>query len=108
MIEAKPNKFHDLPVHETIFRYVKADWVSFRSYMMEAPLPTFLNYNASKKKKTAFVTDWILSEIELFIHQNKFQQKPKSQTCFSTECATARIHRKPQFHNRLKNVPENA
>lgn len=52
-------------IYRMIFHYVKTDWHSFRSYMMEAPLPTAFKYAVAKT--AALVTDWILSSMESFI-----------------------------------------
>lgn len=93
-IEAKENASPDLLFRRTIFPYTKAEWDSFRSYTKEAPL-LILSKHAGSKTAT-LVSEWILFEMESFIHLKVFQQKPNSQ--LTPECASAIAHRN-QFFN---------
>lgn len=71
---AKPMTSCDVPLYRMIFHYLKADWDNFCSYIMEAPLPNFFKYIASKN--AALITDWALSRMESFITptpKKKFQ-----------------------------------
>ena len=47
-IDAKSEISTDVPFHRTVFRYSKADWDSFRSFMADAPLSHIFNQNAEK------------------------------------------------------------
>lgn len=47
-IDAKSKAYPEVPFNRMTFRNAKADWESFRCYMMEDSLPTLFNQAASK------------------------------------------------------------
>jgi len=86
----------DVPFHRKVYRYSKADWDEFRSFMADAPLDYFSKFKVSR---TAFlITDWVLAEIENFIPDKKCQQRPNSQPWFTPKCAAVIAHRNHFYH----------
>lgn len=69
--------------YRKVFRYAKADWYSFGSYMMEVPLPTFFKRAASK-------TAALSSEV-FYIPKNS------SQLWFTPECSVATAQKNNYF-----------
>ena len=95
-IESKLKETSDVPFHRTVFRYSKADWDSFRSFITDAPLPTIFKSGACKA--ATYISEWIIDGMNCFIPSKKFQQRPNSQPWFTPECAAAIAHRNHFFH----------
>ena len=95
-INVQCKKSSDAPFHRTVYRYSKANWDEFRSFMADAPLKHFFKFKVSKA--ASLITDWVLAGIENFIPHKKYQQKPNSQPWFTPECAAAIAHRNHFFH----------
>ena len=92
----------DVPFQRTVFRYSKADWDGFRSFMADAPLDAIFNSDSSEAATS--VSDWILAGMEIFIPSKKYQQKSNSQPWFTPGCAAAIAHRNHFFHLYHQNV----
>ena len=95
-IDVQCKESTDVPFHRTVYRYSKADWDSFRSFIADAPLDYIFKFRASKA--ASLITDWVLTGMDTFIPHKKYQQKPNSQPWFSPECAAAIAHRNHFFH----------
>ena len=95
-IDTQLKETSDIPFHRTVFRYSKADWDGFRSFIADAPLSIFFKSGACKV--ASFLSEWIFDGMNCFIPSKKFQQKPNSQPWFTPECAAAIAHRNHFFH----------
>ena len=74
-IDAKSEISTDVPFHRTVFRYSKADWDSFRSFMADAPLSHIFNQNS--EKAACLTSEWIIAGMEAFIPSKTYQKKTK-------------------------------
>ena len=95
-IDVQCKQSSDVPFHRTVYRYSKADWDGFRSYIADAPLDYIFKFRASKV--ASLITDWVTTGMDTFIPHKKYQQKPNSQPWFTPECAAAIAHRNHFFH----------
>ena len=95
-VEAKCKGTPDAPFHRTVFRYSKADWDGFRSFISGIPISDIFKHGSSKI--ASLLSDWILVGMESYIPSKTFQLKPNSQPWFSPECAAAIAHRNHFFH----------
>ena len=95
-IDVQCKQSTDVPFHRTVYRYSKADWDGFRSFIADAPHSYIFKFRASKI--ASLITDWVLSGMDTFIPHKKYQQKPNSQPWFGPECAAAIAHRNHFFH----------
>ena len=95
-IEAKCKVSSDTPFHRKVFRYSKADWDGFRSFLSDIPLSYIFSHGSPKI--VSLLTDWILVGMECYIPSKTYQQKPNSQPWFTPECAAAIAHRNHFFH----------
>ena len=95
-IEAKCKVSSDTPFHRKVFRYSKADWDGFRTFLSDIPLSYIFSHGSPKI--VSLLTDWILVGMECYIPSKTYQQKPNSQPWFTPECAAAIAHRNHYFH----------
>ena len=95
-VDAKCKESTDVPFHRTIYRYSKADWDSFRSFIADVPITSIFRNGASKI--TSLLSDWIRAGIDNFIQSKKYQQRPNSQPWYTPECAAAIAHRNHFFN----------
>ena len=91
----------DVPFHRSVFRYAKADWDGFRSFLADIPLNSIFKRGPSRIAKE--LSDWITVGMECFIPSKKYQQRPNSQPWFTPECASSIAHRNHFFHNYHQN-----
>lgn len=68
----KPMTSPDFPFHRRLFRYEKADWDTFRSYISESPLPA--SFKRAARKTAAIISEWIFPGMECFISQNNYSK----------------------------------
>ena len=94
----------DVPFHRTVFRYSKADWDGFRSFLSEISLSNIFSHGTPKI--ASLLSDWILTGMECYIPSKTFQLKPNSQPWFTPECAAAIAHRNHHFHLYHSNMCE--
>ena len=105
-VDTKSDTSTDVPFHRTVFRYSKADWDSFRSFMADAPLSHFFNQDADKA--ACLTSEWIIAGMEAFIPSKTYQKKPNSQPWYTPECAAAIAHRNHFFHLYQKSQSEDS
>ena len=96
-VEAKCSVTPDAPFHRKVYRYSKADWDGFRSYISEIPVSDIFKKHGSSKI-ASHVSDWIVDGMECYIPSKTYQLKPNSQPWFTPECAAAIAHRNHFFH----------
>lgn len=69
VIDVQCKQSTDVPFHRTVYRYSKADWDGFRSFIADAPLNYIFKFRASKI--ASLITDWVSSGMDTFIpHKN--------------------------------------
>ena len=95
-VQAKCSVTPDAPFHRKVFRYSKADWDGFRSFITDIPLSNIFK-NCSSEIASQ-LSDWIFVGMETYIPSKTYQQKPNSQPWFTPECAAAIAHRNHFFH----------
>ena len=84
------------PFHRTVYRFSKADWCGFRSFLSQIPWNNVLNKDPSQAAQE--VAEWIQTGMSVYIPSRTFQQKPHSQPWFTAECAAAICQRNYFFH----------
>ena len=95
-VQAKCNVTPDAPFHRKVYRYSKADWDGFRSFITDIPLSNI--FKSCSSDIASQLSDWILVGMETYIPSKTYQQKPNSQPWFTPECAAAIAHRNHFFH----------
>ena len=100
-VKSKCKDSSDIPFHRSVFRYAKADWDNFRSFISDIPLRDVFRKSASKIAKE--ISEWLTLGIAYFIPSKKYQQRPNSQPWFTPECAAAIAHRNHFFHSYHQN-----
>ena len=81
-VDTKSDTSTDVPFHRTVFRYSKADWDSFRSFMADAPLSHIFNQDADKA--ACLTSEWIIAGMEAFIPSKTYQKKTKQSALVHT------------------------
>lgn len=90
-VDVNPKPSSDVPLHKTIYRYIKGDWDFFRSYISEASLSPL--FKSEFSRTVLFISECNISRIECFIPHKKCQQKTNSRPWFIPEYAVANAHR---------------
>ena len=84
------------PFHRTVYKYSKADWCGFRTFLSQVPWGSVLSGNVNAAAQE--VTEWIQIGMNTYIPTRTYQQKPHSQPWFTPECAAAICQRNFYFH----------
>ena len=104
-VDTKYKKSTDAPFHRKVFRFAKADWDGFRSFMSDMPHSSIFSKD-DVSENTEDVTKWIQAGMDNFIPSKTYQQKPDSPPWFTPECAASIAHSNHFYHLYVKNPKE--
>lgn len=90
-----------VPYHRTVYKYSKADWCGFRSFLSQIPADLILSDNVHKSAQE--LSEWLQIGMKAYIPHRSYQVKPHSQPWFTPECAAAICQRDHFFHQYRRN-----
>ena len=90
-----------VPFHRTIYRYSKADWCGFRSFISQVSEGLILSDDVHKSAQE--LSEWLQIGMKAYIPHRSYQVKPHSQPWFTPECAAAICQRDHFFHQYRRN-----
>lgn len=90
-IDVKLKESLDVSFHQTIFWYSKANWDSVISFIVKAPSSIFFNNRAFRI--ASFISEWILSSIEIWSFSRSI-----TQPWYIPECALTIAHHNHYFY----------
>ena len=89
-----PLTFHHIYkriLHCIAYDYSCVDWGGLRDHLRDVPWDDILKMNASAAASKFY--EWIQTEIDVYIPNQKYQGKPHSSHCFSAACAAVIVYR---------------
>ena len=104
-VNTKFKKSSDVPFHRRVYRFAKADWDSFRSFMSDIPLHSIFS-EEDVSKNVSDISKWIQAGMDNFIPSKTYQQKPNSPPWFTPECAASIAHSNHFYHLYVRNPEE--
>ena len=104
-VETKYKKSSDAPFHRKVYRFAKADWDGFRSFMSDMPQSSIFSKD-DVSENVEDISKWIKAGMDNFIPSKTYQQKPDSPPWFTPECAASVAHSNHFYHLYVKNPKE--
>ena len=89
------------PFHRTVYKYAKADWCGFRSFLSHIPDDLILSKDVHKSAQE--LSEWLQIGMKVYIPHRSYQVRPHSQPWFTPECAAAICQRDHFFHQYRRN-----
>ena len=90
-----------VPFHRTVYRYSKADWCGFRSFLSQVAENLIISDDVHKSAQE--LSEWLQIGMQAYIPHRSYQVKPHSQPWFTPECAAATCQRNHFFHQYRRN-----
>ena len=104
-VDTKYKKSSDAPFHRKVYRFAKADWDGFRSFMSDMPHSSIFSKD-DVSENVEDISKWIQAGMDNFIPSKTYQQKPDSPPWFTPECAASVAHSNHHYHLYVKNPKE--
>ena len=85
-----------VPFHRTVYRFSKADWCGFRTFLSQVSENITLSDDVHAAAQE--LSEWLQIGMKAYIPHRTYQMKPHSQPWFSPECAAAICQRDHFYH----------